>query len=66
MRCGELTLRYDAQGQRFVGERISVPADVFATVQQELVRSGGVPADRAFALLLNELVWKYDRRAIAV
>ncbi|HLZ72159.1 MAG TPA: hypothetical protein VKV26_19820 [Dehalococcoidia bacterium] len=61
-----MTLHYDAQGRRYIGERIAVPAEVFATVQQELVRSGAIPADRAETLLLNELVWKYDRRAVAV
>lgn len=61
-----MTLHYDPEAGRYVGERVSVPAEVFATVQRELVRSGGVPEDRAFALLLNELVWKYDRRAVAV
>jgi hypothetical protein len=61
-----VTLRYDPEARRYVGERVSVPAEVFASVQQELVRSGGVPEDRAFALLLDELVWKYDRRAVAV
>ena len=61
-----MTLRYDPEARRYVGERVAVPAEVFASVQQELVRSGGVPEDRAFALLLDELVWKYDRRAVAV
>ncbi len=61
-----MTLRYDPQARRYVGEQVSVPAEVFASVQQALVRSGGVPEDRAFALLLDELVWKYDRRAVAV
>ena len=61
-----MTLRFDPQAQRYVGEHIAVPAEVFATVQRALVQSGGVPEERAFALLLNELLWKYDRRAVAV
>lgn len=58
-------LRYDPEAQCYVGERVSVAAEDFARVQQEMVARGGLAPERASALLLNEKLWRYDRRAIA-
>jgi len=56
-------LRYDPEARRYVGERVSVAAEDFARVQQELEAGAGLAPERARTLLLNELLWRFDRRA---